>query len=97
MEMQIKRTLVTVYLKSEDGIMDQFTTYINLEPFDAAKYYVGNVFTMWHDEKEYKLKCQRIRCDGVQEWKNGKWNGIQHPDAMAWYRLQGGSIVRTEW
>lgn len=97
MEMQLKRTLVTVYLKDDDGVMDQFTTYINLEPFEAAKYYVGNTFTMWYGDAEYKLKCRSIRCDGVQEYKYGQWHDIQHPDGMAWYKLQGGSIIRTEW
>lgn len=97
MEMQLKRTLVTAYLNDKDGTMDQVTTYINLEPFDAAKYYVGNTFTMYYGDHEFKMKCYKIRCDGVQEWKYGKWSDIQHPDAMAWYHLQGGSIVRTEW
>lgn len=92
MEIKIRRTLVTVYLKSIE-MEDQFQTYINLEPFDAAKYYLGNKFTVMYSEYEYKLKCMKIRCDGVQEWGCGKWNDIQHEDATNTYHYDAGNII----
>lgn len=97
MTTNIRRSLVTVYLRNEEGVQDQIQTYINLEPFDAAKYYVGKKFNIGCGGYNYIMKCVSIRCDGVQERKHGKWNSIPHPDSLAWYKLAYGSIVRSEW
>lgn len=97
MIMNIRRTNVTVYLQGEGGIMEQFQTYVNLEPFDAAKYYVGSKFNLSSNGFNYIMTCMYVRCDGVQEWQYGKWADIPHPDSLAHYHFAGGGIVRSEW
>lgn len=80
----MKRTLVHAYLQG-NGISDEITTYIDLEPLAAAKYYINDYshiltydFETFHD-----MRCTHIRTDGVQEWDGEKWNDITDKEPLA--------------
>lgn len=83
----MKRTLIHAYL-SGNGMTDEIITYINLEPLEAAKYYLNLVtareYTAEHGgTEEYRMKCTHVRTDGLQEWNGEKWKDITESDPLA--------------
>ena len=83
----MKRTLVHAYLQG-NGMSDEITTYINLQPLEAAKYYLNTPIVRgcelangeWY---EYKMICTHLHTDGVQEWDGEKWNDITDKEPLA--------------
>lgn len=83
-EQIIFRTYVHVYLRG-DALVDDFATFINLTPDQAAEYYVGKTFTQFYSGFEYKMTCHAIRCEYCQEYHYGEWKGCKHPDEHTWF------------
>lgn len=91
----MKRTLVHAYIAG-DGITDEFKTYINLPPLEAAVSYLNNIIVRsckqangeWH---EFEMHCTHVCTDGVQEWDGEKWNDItdKEPFAVGAWKTNG--------
>lgn len=83
----MKRTLIHAYL-SGDGMTDEIITYINLDPLEAAKYYLNLVTVREYPAanggiEEYRMKCTHLRTDGLQEQDGEKWKDITESDPFA--------------
>ena len=83
----MKRTLIHAYI-SGSGITDEITTYINLAPLEAAKYYLNLTTVIGYPaangaREEYKMKCTHLRTDRLQEWDGEKWRDITESDPFA--------------
>lgn len=91
----MKRTTVHAYL-SGNGITDEISTVINLEPLEAAKNYLNGIIVRGHELAngqwhEYKMRCTHVRTDGVQEWDGQQWNDItdREPYAVGTWKTDG--------
>ena len=83
----MKRTLIHAYL-SGNGMTDEITTYINLDPLEAARYYLNLVTVREYpaangEFEEYRMKCTHVRTNGVQEWDGEKWKDTTESDPFA--------------
>lgn len=95
----MKRTILTAYFEG-NGITDEITTAINLEPLEAAKYYldytnIRTEFTADGQPVEYRMKCTHVRTDEVQEWDGKEWEDItsKEPFAVGTLKRSGNELV----
>lgn len=83
-------------------MIDQITTAINLEPLEAAGYYLNHMdirtgFTPDGEPVEYKMKCTHVRTDKVQEWDGKEWNDItcKEPFAVGTWKKYGNEFIHV--
>lgn len=95
----MKRTILTAYFQG-NGITDQIKTSINLEPFEAARYYLNFTNTRTEfsgngEPIEFKMKCTHVRTDEVQKWDGKEWKDItdKEPFAVGTWKKIGNEFI----
>lgn len=98
----MKRTILTAYFEGVGFTMyDEITTAINLEPLEAAKYYLNltKVDTAFFKGEpiEYKMECTHVRTDEVQEWDGKEWKDItgKEPFAVGTWKKCRNEIIHV--
>lgn len=98
----MKRTILTAYFEGVGFTMyDEVTTAINLEPLEAARFYLNliKVDTAFFKGEpiEYKMECTHVRTDEVQEWDGKEWKDItgKEPFAVGTWKKYGNEFIHV--